>query len=100
MQVLKEEVRERILAAAVQVFYEKDFRSAKLQDIARLADVSVSLLYSYFKNKEKLFELPSTSTGLHVKKNLSLRIDPLIGTRLPPRDPCSTCWPITSCWLS
>ncbi|MBF0906129.1 MAG: helix-turn-helix transcriptional regulator, partial [Atopobium sp.] len=55
MQVLKEEVRERILAAAVQVFYEKDFRSAKLQDIARLADVSVSLLYSYFKNKEKLF---------------------------------------------
>lgn len=56
MQVLKEEVRERILDAAVQVFYEKDFRSAKLQDIARLADVSVSLLYSYFKNKEKLFE--------------------------------------------
>ena len=56
MQVLKEEVRERILAAAVQVFYEKDFRSAKLQDIAKLADVSVSLLYSYFKNKEKLFE--------------------------------------------
>ena len=41
MQVLKEEVRERILAAAVQVFYEKDFRSAKLQDIARLADVSM-----------------------------------------------------------
>ena len=56
MQVLKEEVRERILAAAVQVFYEKDFRRAKLQDIAKLADVSVSLLYSYFKNKEKLFE--------------------------------------------
>ena len=56
MQVLKEEVRERILAAAVQVFYEKDFRSAKLQDIARLADVSASLLYSYFENKEKLFE--------------------------------------------
>ena len=56
MQVLKEEVRERILAAAVQVFYEKDFRSAKMQDIARRADVSASLLYSYFENKEKLFE--------------------------------------------
>ena len=56
MQVLKEEVRERILAAAVQVFYEKDFRSAKMQDIARLAAVSASLLYSYFENKEKLFE--------------------------------------------
>ena len=56
MQVLKEEVRERILAAAVQVFYEKDFRSAKMLDIARLAEVSASLLYSYFENKEKLFE--------------------------------------------
>ena len=56
MQVLKEEVRERILDAAVQVFYEKDFRSAKMQDIARIADVSASLLYSYFENKEKLFE--------------------------------------------
>lgn len=56
MQVLKEEVRERILAAAVQVFYEKDFRSAKMQDIARLAGVSASLLYSYFENKEKLFK--------------------------------------------
>lgn len=55
MQVLKEEVRERILAAAVQVFYEKDFRSAKMQEIACLADVSTSLLYSYFENKEKLF---------------------------------------------
>ena len=61
MQVLKEEVRERILAAAVQVFYEKDFRSAKMQDIARLADVSASLLYSYFENKEKLFEGVVTS---------------------------------------
>ncbi|WP_341827785.1 TetR/AcrR family transcriptional regulator [Trueperella pyogenes] len=56
MQVLKEEVRERILAAAIQVFYEKDFRSARMQDIANLAGVSASLLYSYFKNKEKLFE--------------------------------------------
>lgn len=105
MQVLKEEVRERILDAAVQVFYEKDFRSAKLQDIARLADVSASLLYSYFKTRRSYSRasfrlLPSTSTGLHVKKNLSLRIRPLRGTRLPPRDPCSTCWPITSCWLS
>ena len=56
MQVLKEEVRERILAAAVQVFYEKDFRSAKMQDIARRPDGSASLLDSYFENKEKLFE--------------------------------------------
>lgn len=56
MQVLKEEVRERIFDAAIQVFYEKDYRSAKMQEIAAIADVSTSLLYSYFKNKEKLFD--------------------------------------------
>lgn len=55
-------MHERILAAAVQVFYEKDFRSAKMQDIAKLADVSASLLYSYFENKEKLFEGIVSST--------------------------------------
>lgn len=56
MQVLKEEVRSRILAAAEKIFYEKDFRSAKLQDIAESADVPVALIYSYFKNKAVLFD--------------------------------------------
>ena len=63
MQVLKEEVRERILTAAIKVFYEKDFRSAKMQDIARLADVSASLLYSYFENKKKLYEAVVSSVS-------------------------------------
>lgn len=56
MQVLKEEVRSRILCAAEKVFYEKDFRSAKLQDIAAEAEVPVALIYTYFKNKAVLFD--------------------------------------------
>ena len=48
MQVLKAEIRERIFDAGVQVFYKKDFRSAKMQEIAERAGVSVSLLYSYY----------------------------------------------------
>ena len=103
MQVLKEEVRERILAAAVQVFYEKDFRSAKLQDIAKLADVSVSLLYSYFKNKEKLFEGVVSSAPFdfnRIAREEESIIADTPSERLSPRDPCSTCWPTTSCWLS
>lgn len=55
-QVLKEEIYERIFDAGVQVFYEKDYRSAKMKDIAEKAGVPVSLTYSYFKNKEELFE--------------------------------------------
>ena len=41
MQVLKEEVRNRILAAAEKIFYEQDYRSAKLTDIADEADIPV-----------------------------------------------------------
>jgi len=55
-QVLKEEIRNRILDAGEKVFYEKDYRSAKLTEIAHEADIPVALIYTYFKNKEKLFD--------------------------------------------
>ena len=56
MQVLKEEVKSRILTAAEKVFYEQDYRSAKLTNIAEQADIFVALIYTYFKNKEGLFD--------------------------------------------
>ena len=46
-QVLKEEVRNRILKAAEKVFYEKDYRGAKLTEIAKEADIPVALIYTY-----------------------------------------------------
>jgi hypothetical protein len=55
-QVLKEEVRNKILLAAEKVFYEKDYRSAKLVEIAREAGIPVALIYTYFGNKEILFD--------------------------------------------
>ena len=55
-QVLKDEVRSRILRAAEDVFYEKDYSTAKLSEIAERASVPVALIYTYFKNKEVLFD--------------------------------------------
>lgn len=55
-QVLKEEIRNKILHAAEEVFYNKDYRSAKLTDIASVAGIPVALIYTYFKNKEILFD--------------------------------------------
>ena len=43
-QVLKEEVRNRILEAAEKVFYEKDYRGAKLTEIAKEADIDYSVV--------------------------------------------------------
>lgn len=45
-QVLKDEVFERIFQAGVDVFYEKDYRSAKMKEIADKAGIPVSLIYN------------------------------------------------------
>ena len=44
-----------ICNAALEVFAEKGFAAAKLDEIARLAGVSKGTLYLYFKDKEDLF---------------------------------------------
>ena len=69
-QVLKEEVRNRILEAAEKVFYKKDYRGAKLTEIAKEADIPVALIYTYFKNKEVLFDAVVSSSQLLMRKNL------------------------------
>ncbi|MDO4691214.1 MAG: TetR/AcrR family transcriptional regulator, partial [Fusobacterium sp.] len=55
-QVLKEEIRNKILIAAETIFYEKDYKRAKLTDIANKTVTSVALIYSYFKNKTSLLD--------------------------------------------
>ncbi len=51
----KEEARSRILDSARQVFDEKGYRQATMDDIARKLGVSKGALYLYFASKEELF---------------------------------------------
>jgi AcrR family transcriptional regulator len=44
-----------IIAAALDVFADKGFAAAKLDDIARLAGISKGTLYLYFETKEEMF---------------------------------------------
>ncbi|MCA9566233.1 MAG: TetR/AcrR family transcriptional regulator [Myxococcales bacterium] len=46
--------RTRITEAAVEVFAEKGFHSARVSDIAKKAGVADGTIYLYFKNKEDL----------------------------------------------
>jgi AcrR family transcriptional regulator len=55
-QVLKDEIKQRIYAAAVDQFYLKDFQTATIRDIALKAGVAAGLVYSYYKDKHTLFE--------------------------------------------
>ncbi|MET4635408.1 TetR/AcrR family transcriptional regulator [Kaistia defluvii] len=65
--------REQIMRGASQVFLEKGFDAASMNDIARAAGVSKGTLYVYFANKEQLFvELISTEKREEVFRIVSL----------------------------
>ena len=51
----KEERRNEILSAALEVFIEKGYNKASMDDIVRASGLSKGTLYWYFKNKEALF---------------------------------------------
>lgn len=55
MQVLKEDIRGRILAVARQQFGQKGFSKTSMREIASLAGVGVGNIYNYFMNKDELF---------------------------------------------
>jgi TetR/AcrR family fatty acid metabolism transcriptional regulator len=50
----RNEKRERITDAAIAVFAEKGFHSARVADVAREAGVADGTIYLYFRNKEDL----------------------------------------------
>ena len=65
--------RSQIMRGASQVFLEKGFDAASMNDIARAAGVSKGTLYVYFANKEQLFvELISTEKREEVFRIVSL----------------------------
>jgi AcrR family transcriptional regulator len=47
--------REKILAAALQVFGDKGYKEATVREIARIAGVALGGLYPYFGSKEQLY---------------------------------------------
>jgi AcrR family transcriptional regulator len=69
-QVLKDDIRQRIYEAALIEFYEKDFLSATMKDIASKADIPVGLIYSYYKNKAALFDDIVNSVATDIEKIL------------------------------
>ena len=48
--------RDAILAAALEVFGERGFEAARLDDVARRANVAKGTIYLYFRDKEALFQ--------------------------------------------
>lgn len=55
-QILKDEVRERIVGAALEVFAERGYEGATMTAIAARAGVGTASTYRYFAGKRELFE--------------------------------------------
>jgi AcrR family transcriptional regulator len=51
----EQEVRDRIVAAALRVFSERGYRGATIQDVVRDSGLSVGAIYTYFRSKDELF---------------------------------------------
>jgi len=56
MQILKPEIKDRILNESLDLFYDKGFEKTSTRDIAKKVRISVSNLYKYFENKEAIFD--------------------------------------------
>ena len=52
----KEKRRMQILMVGLELFVTKGYTATKVSDIAARADMSVGLLFHYFKSKENLYE--------------------------------------------
>lgn len=54
MQADNRSVREKVLAAAVQLFAEYGYHAAPLRDIARIAGIQAASIYYHYTNKQAL----------------------------------------------
>ena len=70
--------RERLLAAGADVFADRGFHAARVDDIVKLAATSHGTFYLYFANKEELFHALAEQIAAQLE---------LIAAQLPPLTP-------------
>ena len=65
------ETLNRILSAAAQVFYEKGYHNASINDITRLAGVASGTFYIYFDGKYNLYKFLLLQCSHMIRKHLN-----------------------------
>jgi AcrR family transcriptional regulator len=76
----EQQVRERIIRAALEVFAEKGYHGATIADVVGRSGLSVGAIYTYFKGKDELFLLACDVTAERGLDELGIRLAPLTST--------------------
>jgi hypothetical protein len=80
-QYKKDEIKDKIDAAALKVFAEKGYKDAKISDIGECGGISIGNIYRYYKSKEEIFDANVPGDFLEtVKKLLHGKIAAVKGT--------------------
>lgn len=82
MQVQKDEIRSKILEAALDEFLVAGYSQSSMRNIAAQAGITVGNIYSYFSGKEDLFE--------SVVSEVVEQLRSLVLIKVPGNDPVST----------
>lgn len=73
----EQQVRDRIISAAVTVFSEKGYHRATIADVVQRSGLSVGAIYTHFRNKEELFLQSCDLISGQGLDELGLRLAPL-----------------------
>jgi AcrR family transcriptional regulator len=76
----EQQVRDRIIRAAVTVFSEKGYHRATIADVVQRAGLSVGAIYTHFKNKEELFLHSCDLISGQGLDEMAVRLAPLTST--------------------
>jgi TetR/AcrR family fatty acid metabolism transcriptional regulator len=71
--------RQAIVRAAIEVFSNKDFKTASISEIAQKAKVAKGTIYQYFKNKEDLFFSIAIEKTNKFRDQLELHLEGISG---------------------
>jgi AcrR family transcriptional regulator len=67
---------EQMLAVAGEVFAERGFHAASMDEIADRADISKPMLYAYFASKEGLYSAYMERVGAELLEAMDAAVDP------------------------
>jgi AcrR family transcriptional regulator len=68
----KEELREKILAAAKKLFLEKGIEKTSIRNIADQIEYSPGIIYHYFRDKNEIFHALHQSGFMHLMSKMSV----------------------------